>query len=175
MFGKNALRFLGHRLVRRAKERRQRFEHRRLRAEPAPHAAHFEADHAGPHHAEPLRHFRQRERARVVEHPYIVEGHARQRTRRRASRDDHVRGGELGGLRAVDLDAPASVSASSGERAATVEERDLVLLEQEQDSVVVLRDDLVLARQHLLHIDAKALDLDAVIGERVPGMIEVLG
>ena len=60
-------RFLRHLLVGGAEERRQRFEDRHFRAEPAPHAAHLEADHAGADHAEPLRHFGNRERAVVVE------------------------------------------------------------------------------------------------------------
>ena len=55
-----------------------------------------------------------------------------------------------------------------------MEERDLVLLEQVQDAVVVLRDDLVLARQHLRDVDREALDLDAVVGERMAGVLEVL-
>jgi hypothetical protein len=56
-----------------------------------------------------------------------------------------------------------------------VEERDLVLLEEVEDAVVVLRDDPLLARQHLRHVDGEAVDLDAVIRERVSGMLEVLG
>ena len=52
---------------------------------------------------------------------------------------------------------------------------DLVLLEQVQDAVVVLRDDLVLAREHLRDVDREALDLDAVLGEGMAGVLEVLG
>ena len=69
------------------------------------------------------------------------------------------------GLRAVDPDVPAGVGAAPGERAPAVEERDLVLLEQIEDAVVVLRDDLFLARLHALDVDREALDLDAVVGE----------
>ena len=55
-----------------------------------------------------------------------------------------------------------------------MEEGDLVLLEQEQDAVVVLFDDLVLARQHPADIDVQPLDVDAVVGEMVAGLVEVL-
>ena len=115
--------------------------------------------------AEPLRHVRNRERAGVVEHAHVVERHARQRTRRRARRDDHVRRGERCGLRALDGDVPAGLEAASAERAAAVEERHLVLLEEVQDAVVVLRDDLLLARQHPRDVDREAADLYAVVGE----------
>jgi hypothetical protein len=39
-----------------------------------------------------------------------------------------------------------------------MEKADLVLFEQVQDAVVVLLDDVVLARHHLGHIHAQALD-----------------
>ena len=79
-FVKCLQRFLGDLLVGR-QERRQRLQHRDLRAEPAPHAAHLEADHAGADHAEPLRHLGDRERAGVVEHARCRSRTAGQRAR----------------------------------------------------------------------------------------------
>ena len=55
-----------------------------------------------------------------------------------------------------------------------MEEADLVLLEQVEDAIVVLLDHLVLAAEHLRHIDAQVVQADAVIGESVPGVLEVL-
>ncbi len=169
------LRFLRDRLVRRGQQRGQRLEHGRLRAQPAPHAAHLEPDHARADHPQSLRDLRHRERAGVVQHPHVVERDAGQRARRRSRGDDHVRCHELGGLFAVDLDGPPGICAAAGERAAAMEERDLVLAEQEQDAVVVLADDLLLARLHPRHVDREAVDRDAVVGEAVPRVLEVLG
>ncbi len=89
------LRFLRDRRVDDAEERRQRFQHRHLGAQPPPHAAHLEADHARADDAELLRHGGNRERAVVVEHAHVVDRDAGQRARLRAGRDDHVRGREL--------------------------------------------------------------------------------
>ena len=73
----------------------------------------------------------------------------------------------------VDLDLVA-VRRLAGEAAAAVEERDLVLLEEIEDAVVVLFDDLVLALQHLRDVDRQALDPDAVLRELVAGVLVVL-
>jgi hypothetical protein len=35
-------------------------------------------------------------------------------------------------------------------------------------------DDAVLARQHLRDVDRQSLDFDAVVGKRMPGVLEVL-
>jgi hypothetical protein len=74
----------------------------------------------------------------------------------------------------VDFHFDARVAASD-ERAAPVEERDLVLLEQEQDAVIVLLDDSVLATEHLAEVQTEPLDLDAVSGKLMAGVLIVLG
>ena len=82
-FANGLLRLLRDLLVDRAEKRRQRLEHRDVGAEPAPDAAHLEADHAGADDAEPLRHLGDRERAVVVDRiALVVERRARQRARR---------------------------------------------------------------------------------------------
>jgi len=171
----HALRFLRHRFVRGAEERGQRFEDGGLGAKAPPHAAHLESDHAGAHDAKPFRHVGNGERACVVEHAHVVEGDARQRARRRPGRHDHVRRSELCGPGSVDRDVPAGLETACAERAAAVEERHLVLLEEVQDAVVVLRNDFLLARQHPRDVDRQAADLYAVVGEGVARVLEVLG
>jgi hypothetical protein len=64
---------------------------------------------------------------------------------------------------------------ASGEAAGAGMEGDLVLLEQIQDAVVVLADHFVLAREHPRHVDRKTIDVDAVLGESVAGVLEILG
>ena len=55
-----------------------------------------------------------------------------------------------------------------------MEKRHLVLLEQVQDAVVVLFDHGVLAAEHLGHVDAQIRQPDAVVGEAVARMLEML-
>src|SRR6266700_1840378 len=69
----------------------------------------------------------------------------------------------------------ASARAGVHEAAAAVEERDLVLLEQVDDAVVARLHHLVLAPEHLGEIELEALHAHAVIGEVMPGLLEVLG
>ena len=114
------------------------------------------------------------QRAVVGQDALLVERRARQRARVRAGGDDHVPGlHDLVG-RALDRDLVAAVDRLR-ERPAAVEERDLVLLEQVQDAVVVLLHDAVLAGEHARHVDAPGSDeRDAVVGELMPGVLEVL-
>ena len=76
----------------------------------------------------------------------------------RSRRDDHVPRGQFGGLGAGHVHAPG-IAFLAGEGSLAVEERDLVLFEQVQDAVVVLRDDAVLARQHLRDVDRQVPSL----------------
>ena len=158
LLGEGLLRLLGDLLVDRAEEGRQRFEHRHLGAEAAPHRAHLEADHARADHAQRLRH-----RRRCA---------ARRRWRGCVSSSNAAPGKARGfepvatmtclppsvsRLGAGDRDLVAAL-ARLRERAAAVEERDLVLLEQVEDAVVVLLHDRVLARQHLRHVELRSVD-----------------
>ena len=51
---------------------------------------------------------------------------------------------------------------------------DLVLLEEVDDAVVVLLHDRLLARHHLRHVDRQVREADAVVGEVMAGLLEVL-
>src|SRR5262249_21767025 len=74
----------------------------------------------------------------------------------------------------LDFDPPAFGRAAAREAAAPVEEAHLVLLEEVDDAVVVLADDLVLAREHLRHVDRQSCHANAVLRESVPGVLVVL-
>ena len=160
-------------LVHRAEKNRQRFEYRDFSAQSAPYTAHFEPDHTGADHAEAFRHFADSERASIGKYEFLVEIGAGQRARIGARRDDGVFGEQ--GLRRFARDLYlAAFGIGFHKTAATVEKLDFVFLEQVNDAVVILFDDLVLARQHLPDIDAQPLDLDAVLRELVAGVLEIL-
>src|SRR5690606_21677424 len=72
------------------------------------------------------------------------------------------------------LDGPATIHMGH-ERARAMEEGDLVLLEKIQDAVVVLLDDGALASDQGVQLELDALDLNAVLGEVVVGLFEMLG
>ena len=175
LFREDALRLFRHRLVRRPEEIGQRFRARWSARQPAPYAAHLEADHAGAHDSQPLRHFGQRERARIVEHAHVVERHARQRPRRGTGRDDHVRRASSAGFGAFDLDVSSRPRRHPGERASAVEERHLVLLNRYRMPSLFCATTFVLAREHARHVDGEASIVDAVVGERMSRVVEVLG
>src|SRR6266496_505256 len=139
-----------------------------------PHAAHLQADDAGADDAQALRYLGNFERSGIAENQFLVESRPRQRSRVRSRRHDHVLRGESFVLRALDGDFTA-VRAGLHEAAAAVEERDLVLLEQVDDAVVARLHHLVLAPEHLGEIELEALHAHAVIGEVMPGLLEVLG
>lgn len=166
--------FLGHLLVGGGEELGHRFQDGDFGAQAAPHAAHFEADHARADHAQLLGHGADVQRAVVGQDVLFVKGQAGQLARRRAGGHDDVLGDQVGVGGAGDLDGPATVDLA-GERALAVEIRDLVLLEQVQDAVVVLLDHRVLAADQRVQLEADALDFDAVLGEVVVGLFVVLG
>src|SRR5438445_469986 len=68
----------------------------------------------------------------------------------------------------------APVGAGVHEAAAAVEERDFVLLEEIDDAVVARLYDLVLALEHLGEIELETLHAHPVLGEAMPGLLEVL-
>ena len=173
LLGEGLVRFLRDLLIDRAEEGRQAFEHRHLRAEATPDRAHLQPDHARADHAQGVRHRTDAQRTVVRQDLVLVERSPRQRPCIRARRDDDVLAADdlVGGT--ADLDVVASI-ARLQERASTVEEGDLVLLEQVQDAVVVLLHHRILAAQHLGHVDGQVLQADAVIGKAVLGMLEVL-
>ena len=121
-----------------------------------------------------LGHIGDRERTVIGQNPLLVEFDARQRPRVRTGRNDRVTRHQRLIGRTADLDLDAGVAAAD-ERTTAVEERHLVLLEQIQDPVVVLFDHRVLAPEHLREVECETLDLDAVGGELMPGMLVMLG
>ena len=157
-----------------AEECGQRFQDRHLGAEATPDRAHLEADDARADDAQRLRHMVDRERAVVRQDRLLVERGAGQSARIRSGRDDDVLGRQRVRLRARHRDLPAAL-ALFRERAAPVEELDLVLLEEIEDAVIVLLHNGSLARHHLRHVDREVRQADAVIGEMVAGVLEVLG
>ena len=173
LLGEDLPRFPGDLLVGCAQEDRQRLEDRHLRAEPPPHAAHFQPDHARADDAEALRHLGNGERPVVAEDQLLVECRARQRPRYRSGRDDHVLRGKGFVLRAFDGDF-AAVGAGLHEAAAAVKERDLVLLEEVNHAVIARLHHLVFALEHLRKVELEAFHAHAVLGEAVPRLLEVL-
>ena len=172
LLGEQLVRFLGDLLVDRAQERRQAFQHGDLGTQAAPHGTHLQADHAGADDAQLGRDGVDGQRAGVRQDDFLVERCARQFAGVRAGRDDHVlrRDAVRGRARHIDGVAFASLA---GERAAAVEEGDLVLLEQVDDAVVVGLDDALFALEHLAQVQRETGNVDAVLGERVTGVLEV--
>jgi hypothetical protein len=149
---------------------RQTFQHGDLGPQAAPHRTHLQPDHAGADHTQLLGHGTDLQRAVVAEDLLLVEGRTRQRTGAGAGGHHHLLGlqGLLTGLQFI------AAVLGRHEAAAAVEEADLVLLEQVEDAVVVLLHDEVLARQHLGHVDPGVVGRDAVLGEVVVQVLEVL-
>ena len=169
---KRLVRFLCNLFVDPAKERGQRLQHGDLGAEPPPDRTHFQADHARADQAQLLRHVLDSQRAVVGQNPVFVERYAGQRTGTGSGGQDDVFRADSFRRGASHTDLVASIGLAC-EAGAAMEETDLVLLEQKQDAVVVLFDDLVLARQHLADVDREALDLNAVVGEMMAGLVEI--
>ena len=136
----------------------EKFDHRHLRAEAAPHRAELEPDHAGADHEQLLRHLVERERAGRRHDALLVDLDALQPRDIRAGRDDDVlRLDRLRlAVRALHLDL-------AGRRDAAVADEgiDLVLLEQERDALDVAVDALVLEFHHRRQIELRRWHLDA--------------
>ena len=167
------MRFLGDLLVDRAEERRQAFEHRDLGSQTAPDRTHLESDDARANHAQTLGYRADAQRAVVRQDLVLIERGTWQRTGVRAGGQDDVLAHDGLTGRAGHRNLVAAVDRLR-ERAAAVEERHLVLLEEVQDAVVVLLDHGVLAPEHLGHVDAQVVEADAVIGKGVTRVLEVL-
>ena len=165
---------LAHFRVGRGEEVRQAFEDGDLGAQALPHAAQLQADHAGADHAQALRHGFQVERADVVD-DVLAELGERQLDGIRAGGEDHVGGLQLdfGTVVLLDLDHVARLPAVCLESAKAVERGDLVGLEQRRDAAGELLHDAVLAGDHLLHVDRRRLEADAVLVEEVAHVPEL--
>ena len=154
------------------KKDRQRFEYGHFGAKAAPDAAHLEADHARADDAEFFRCFRNGKRTGIGEHQFFVKRRAGQGARAGTGGNDDVPAFDRLRALARHINAP-ELAVAAAETAAPVKKLDLVLLEQEQNAVVVLLHDLVLACLHFADIDVEALDLDAVLAELVSGVLKV--
>jgi len=89
-------------------------------------------------------------------------------TRLGASRDDNLLGQHLVGAN-LDL---VQITLFADERTMTVEQGDLVLLEQALDAGGQLGNDGVLATLHHRHVDRRLADLDALGFKAVTGFLE---
>ena len=150
----------------------EELDHDDLGAQAAPHRAEFEPDHAGPDHQEPLRHLVQHERTGRGDDTLFVDLDAAQARDIRAG-GDHDRlafdrlAGAVGGFH-LDL-------AGSGDATETREGLDLVLLEQEGNTLDVAVDAFVLEFHHGGEIELRLTKLDAHLAEQVAGFFEQLG
>ena len=150
----------------------EKLDHDHLGAEPPPHRAELEPDHARADDQQPLRNARKNERARGRDDAFLVDGHALERRHVRAGGDDDVF--RLDGLRRavrglyLDL-APGEDAGHALKRV------DLVPLEQEGDALDVAVDALVLEPHHAGKIELRRPDLDAHAGEGVGGLLVKFG
>ena len=150
----------------------EELDHDHLRAEPPPHRAELEPDHAGADHQQPLRHLVEHQRAGRGDDALLVDLDALEPRDVRAGGDDDRLGLErlrlaVGGLH-LDL-------AGRGDAADALKGLDLVLLEQERDALDVAVDALVLELHHRGEIELRRADVDAHLAEGVAGLLEELG
>ena len=140
----------------------EEFDHRHLRAEPPPHRAELEPDHAGADHQQPLRHLVERDRLIRGDDALAVDVDALELRHIGAGGDDDVLG--LQRLRlavgALDLDL-----ARRGDAAGAVHRIDLVLLEQVIDALDVAVDALVLELHQRGEIELRRADADAHLAQ----------
>ena len=160
----------GHLGIGQREEVGQGFKDRDLGAQTLPHAAQFQADHAGADHAQALGHAGEVQAADVVDDGLAVEPGERQFDRIRTGREDHVAALELdlGTVVLPDLDHVAGV-----QRAEAVVRGDLVGLEQHRDAAGELLHDLVLAAHHGADVDRGVPGGDAVLAEQVLQVVEL--
>ncbi len=163
----DALELLAHFAVEARRDAIEEFDHGHIAAEPAPHRAEFEADHAGADHEQALRHGFERQDAGGGDDALLVDGHARQRCHVRAGGDDDVFGTQFA-RRAVL--ARHHHLAGGGDPPFADNGFGLVLLEQEFDALGQLADRLGLVRHHAVEIELD-LRLDAELGHVVERLV----
>ena len=141
-------------------------DHRDLRPQPAPDAAELQPNDAGANDHQMRRHRVQLQRASGGNDPLLVHRHAGERGRFAAGGDNDVFRGMHG---PIDIHLPAGDDA-----AGAFEPGDLVLTEQEFDAFDVGADNLPLAGLHAGKVQCDPGHHDAVIGEGVGRLIEIL-
>ena len=171
---KGFLGLFGDLLVRRAQEGRQAFQHRHFGTQAAPHAAHLQPDHARANDAQPLGHGAHAQCAVVAEDVDLVKRRAGQRAGAGAGGDDDLSARQRFGLASCHGNFVAAIHRLD-KGAAAMKERDLVLLEQVQDAVVVLLDHGILAANHLGHVHLQVFEADAMLAKVLDRVLVVLG
>ena len=150
----------------------EKFHHRDLRAEAAPHRAKFQADHAGADDQKPARHLVERQRAGRRHDALFVDLEALELRDIGAGGDHDVfRLNSLGlavGDRHFDLADAENFSGAA-------DDVDLVLLHQELDALDVAVDALLLEIHHRRQIEFGGRDADAHFCERMSGFLEHFG
>ena len=147
-------------------------DHDHLGAEPPPHRAELESDHAGADDQQPSRHLVQHQRASRGHDPPLVDVDAR--------KPRHVRAGSDDDRLACDRLAPAVGGghldlAGPDDAPSALKRVDLVFLEQERDALDVAIDALVLELHHGSEIELRLAELDAHLVEQVAGLFVALG
>ena len=149
----------------------EELHHQHLAAEPPPHRAQLQPDHARADHQQPLGHLGQRQRAGGGHDRLLVDVDAGQLGHVRAGGDDDALGLQPLLVAVVERHAhPAGAEDGGG----AVHGVDLVLLEQVGDAVDVAFDALVLERQHLRQIELRGR-LYPHGGEAVPRLLVGFG
>ena len=167
-----ALRLAAHLAIHAGQHAVEEFHHRYLGAEPAPHRAELEPDHAGADHQQMLRHLAEHQRAGRGDDALLVDLDAFQARHVGTGGDDDGFGVERLHLAvgAGDFDL-----AGDGDTAGAEISIDLVLLEQEVDALDVAVDALVLERHHRGEIELGRGDADAHFAEAMAGLLEQFG
>ena len=144
---------------------RQQLDDRHLAAEAAEDRRELHADRAAAENDHRLRHLAQRDGFVARDDPLAIDLHARNASRHGSGGDDDFsrrREALLVAFDDVDLSAP-------GDRRSAFDPFDLVLLEQKLDALGQSRDHFVLARLHLIHVDA-----DGAFADRDAPLLDVL-
>ena len=169
MLGEDLGSLLGHIDIGHRQKVRQRLEDSHLGPQAAPDATHFETDDPCTDDRELLWHGLQIKRTGVIANHHIIHGHPRQVARLGAGGNDHLfRDNNF----LTDLDLPATVFRRANKGAVTVEQGNLVLLEQSLDAPGELGNDAVLAPDHRRHVDFRRTDSDTLRGKTVRGLGE---
>ena len=168
----DALELLGDFAVHARQNAIEKFHHGDLRAEPVPHRAEFEPDHAGADDQQFPRHLVERQRAGRRHDALLVDLDALQPRDIGAGGDDDVLG--LDHLR-LAVAARHLDLAGAEDLSRAADDVDLVLLHQELDALDVAVDALLLEIHHRGQIEFRRGDADAHFRKGVPGLLEHFG
>src|SRR5690606_4552906 len=174
LLGESFQGFLGHVAIHGGQELGSAFQNGHFGTQTTPHATQFQTNHTGTDNGQLLGNLGQTQCAVVGQNLLFVELGTGQGTSRATGRDNDVLGNQLFGVGTSHIHRPASVNLGA-KRSGAVEEVNFVLLEQVQDTVVVLLDDHIFAADQLVQVQRYALDVHAVLGQMQIGVLEVFG